>query len=63
MGGIIFIIPTVLTTIFLLATDKMQYSVNLMIVLFVFIAYGLIGFLDDYISFTIYCCFSILYFI
>ncbi len=50
MGGIIFIIPTVLTTIFLLATDKMQYSVNLMIVLFVFIAYGLIGFLDDYIS-------------
>ena len=50
MGGIIFIIPTIITTIILLLTDKMEFSVNLLIVLFVFISYGLIGFLDDYLS-------------
>ena len=50
MGGIIFIIPTILTTIFLILTDRMQFSVNLLIVLFVFISYSLIGFLDDYLS-------------
>jgi len=50
MGGIIFIIPTIITTIFLLLTNKIEFSVNLLIVIFVFISYGLIGFLDDYIS-------------
>jgi len=50
MGGIIFIIPTILTTIFLLLTNKIEFSVNLLIVLFVFISYSLIGFLDDYLS-------------
>lgn len=50
MGGLIFIIPTIITVIFLIATDKMEFSVNLLIVLFVFISYSLIGFLDDYIS-------------
>ena len=38
MGGIIFIIPTVLTTLFLLFTDRIEYSMNLMIVLFVFVS-------------------------
>ena len=50
MGGLIFIIPTIITTIFLLLTDKIEFSVNLLIVMFVFISYGLIGFLDDYLS-------------
>ena len=50
MGGIIFIIPTILTTIFLILTNRMEFSVNLLIVLFVFISYSLIGFLDDYLS-------------
>lgn len=50
MGGLIFIIPTIITTVILLLTDKMEFSVNLLIVMFVFISYGLIGFLDDYIS-------------
>ena len=50
MGGLIFIIPTIITTIILLVTDKMEFSVNLLIVMFVFISYGLIGFLDDYLS-------------
>ena len=50
MGGLIFIIPTFLTTLFLLVTGKIEYSVNLLIVLFVFLSYGLIGFIDDYVS-------------
>ena len=50
MGGLIFIIPTIITTIILLLTDKIEFSVNLLIVMFVFISYGLIGFLDDYLS-------------
>ena len=35
MGGVIFIIPTILTTIILLLTDKIEFSVNLLIVMFV----------------------------
>ena len=50
MGGLIFIIPTIITTMILIFTDKMEFSVNLLIVLFVFISYSLIGFLDDYLS-------------
>ena len=50
MGGLIFIIPTIITTILLLLTNKIEFSVNLLIVMFVFISYGLIGFLDDYLS-------------
>ena len=36
MGGLIFIIPTFCITLFLLLTGKIEYSVNLVIVLFVF---------------------------
>ena len=50
MGGIIFIIPTIITAIILIATNKIEFSVNLLIVMFVFISYSLIGFLDDYLS-------------
>lgn len=50
MGGLIFIIPTFAITLFLLLTGKIEFSVNLIIVLFVFLSYGLIGFLDDFIS-------------
>ena len=50
MGGLIFIIPTIAIVTFLLLTGKIEYSVNLMIVLFVFFSYALIGFLDDFIS-------------
>ena len=50
MGGFIFIIPTLLATLFLLATDRMSYTSNLGIVLVVFIGYAIIGFLDDYLS-------------
>ena len=50
MGGFIFLIPCVITVMILLFTGKMEYSVNLFIILFVMISYGVIGFLDDYIS-------------
>ena len=50
MGGFIFIIPCLITVMLLLITNKMQYSINLFIILFVMISYGMIGFLDDYIS-------------
>ena len=50
MGGLIFIIPTVVATIGLIVTDKISYTSNLGIVLLVFLGYTLIGFLDDFLS-------------
>ena len=50
MGGLIFIIPTVLATLALIVTDKITYTSNLGIVLLVFIGYACIGFLDDFLS-------------
>lgn len=47
MGGFIFIIPTILTVTFLLLTNKIEWSSNLFIILFVFLSYALIGFIDD----------------
>ena len=50
MGGLIFIIPTVLITIGLILFGKISYTSNLGIVLLVFIGYSCIGFLDDFLS-------------
>lgn len=50
MGGLIFIIPTIIITLGLVLTHKIEYSSNLGIVLLVFIGYTLIGFLDDFLS-------------
>lgn len=49
MGGIIFIIPTIITILILLFLNKIEFSDNLFIILFVFIAYGFLGFMDDYL--------------
>lgn len=49
MGGFIFIIPTLVTIFLLLITHKIEYSTNLFIILFVFVAYAFLGFLDDYL--------------
>ena len=49
MGGLIFIIPTLLTILVLLALKKITFTENLFIVLFVFFGYALVGFLDDYL--------------
>ncbi len=50
MGGLIFIIPTVLATLYLLLSNKVSYTSNLGIVLLVFLGYAAIGFLDDFLS-------------
>lgn len=52
MGGIIFLLPALGTTILLLLTNKIEMSISLAIILFVMFAYALIGFIDDYISIT-----------
>lgn len=49
MGGLIFIIPTIATVIILLLTDKIEFTDHLFIVMFVFIAYAILGFIDDYL--------------
>lgn len=49
MGGLIFIIPTIVAVLILLAWGKISFSYNLCIVLFVFISYAILGFIDDYL--------------
>lgn len=49
MGGVIFIIPPILIIILLLILGKIRFSYNLLIVMFSFFSYGLIGFIDDYL--------------
>lgn len=50
MGGLIFVISTLITTIILIITNKLTLTNNLTIILFTFFSYSLIGFLDDYLS-------------
>ena len=50
MGGLIFVIPTFITTLVLILTDKLDLTPNLLIILFVFLGYAFIGFLDDFLS-------------
>jgi phospho-N-acetylmuramoyl-pentapeptide-transferase len=50
MGGFIFIIPTLLTIFILLFMGRLEWSNNLLIILFVFLSYGLLGFVDDFIK-------------
>ena len=49
MGGLIFILPTIIAILIFLLLGKIQFSENLFIVLFVFISYAALGFLDDYL--------------
>ena len=50
MGGIIFIIPVVFSLIILYLKGSITISYNLIIVVFVFLAYALLGFADDYLK-------------
>ena len=50
MGGLIFIIPTLLTILILFLMNKIDFSFNLLIVIIVMILYAVLGFIDDYIS-------------
>lgn len=50
MGGFIFILPTILTIVILLVTKRLVWTNNLFIILFVFLSYALLGFVDDYLK-------------
>ena len=50
MGGLIFIVPTIVATIYLIMSNRIPYTSNLGIVLLVFLGYACIGFLDDFLS-------------
>ena len=47
MGGLIFIIPTILTMFLLYLRGSIEITSNLLIIMFVFISYSLLGFVDD----------------
>lgn len=49
MGGIIFIIPTIVSIVLLMLMKKIEFSNNLFIILFVFLGYAILGFIDDYL--------------
>ncbi len=50
IGGLIFIIPTLLSTLYLIMTNRINFTPSLGIVLIVFVGYAILGFLDDYLS-------------
>ena len=50
MGGFIFIIPTIVALILLYFNDSIEISYNLIILVFVFLAYAALGFVDDYLK-------------
>lgn len=47
VGGLIFIIPTFITILIMYFTKKININSNLLIVLFVFVAYAILGLIDD----------------
>ncbi|MBD9074509.1 phospho-N-acetylmuramoyl-pentapeptide-transferase [bacterium] len=50
MGGIIFIIPVLLTLFLLYLRGSIELNHNLIILLFVFLAYAFLGFIDDWLK-------------
>ena len=49
MGGLIFILPTLFIFLILFVFNKIDFKLNTLIILFTFISYGIIGFIDDYL--------------
>ena len=49
MGGLIFIIPVIVVMLFMILFGKINFNATLIIVLFTFLSYALIGFMDDYL--------------
>lgn len=49
MGGIIFIVSTFISIIILYLMNKIELTYNFIIVIFIFMSYAFIGFLDDYL--------------
>ena len=50
IGGLIFIVPALLTMLFLYLRGSLQITHSLLIIIFVFISYALLGFVDDYLK-------------
>ncbi len=50
MGGIIFIIPVLVTLFLLYLRGSIELNHNLIILLFVFLAYAFLGFMDDWLK-------------
>ena len=50
IGGIIFIVPTLITLLFLYLRGSIQISSNLIILLISFLAYAALGYVDDYLK-------------
>ncbi len=50
IGGLIFIVPTLITMLFLYLRGSLQITSSLLIILFVFISYALLGFVDDFLK-------------
>lgn len=50
MGGVIFIFPVILSLILLYLKGSIAISYNLIIIIFVFLAYALLGFIDDFLK-------------
>ena len=49
MGGLIFLIPTIISILLLYLFGKIEITTNLLIILFVMISYSAIGFVDDFL--------------
>ena len=50
IGGLIFIIPTLFTMLLLYLRGSLQITHSLLIIIFVFVSYALLGFVDDYLK-------------
>lgn len=50
MGGIIFIIPPLIGITILILLGKLEFNSNLVILIFTFLAYAFLGFIDDYMK-------------
>ena len=49
MGGLIFILPTIIITLIFIYLKKIEVTYTLIIIMFTFISYAIIGFIDDYL--------------
>lgn len=49
MGGLIFILPTILVMIIMYLFGKIKFNTSILILMLTFIFYSLIGFIDDYL--------------
>lgn len=50
LGGLIFIIPTLIAMFILYLRGSLEITYSLLIIVFVFISYSLLGFVDDYLK-------------